>query len=221
MVAEKKRPERVRVGWKLLGELNSISRLYQEQYPDSPRNRAIRGALSGQEIPSIAVVDEAPLRQRVLDFLIEKTKATETRLVKQELEVIRSCPSGKPAELSQYTRLQLGALGTRRRELEAERDRLATPASEVSTPTSTSAAKAKASTPVINGLPAIPTHEERVEKVSRNFHREGKPNFTDFCKALGEPRITDPEFCAWKRGDPKHCGRGKWERLDRGADRLS
>ena len=60
-------------------------------------------------------------------------------------------------------------------------------------------------------------HRERLARVERNFGCAGKPRFTEFYKRLG---VTNPEFCAWKREDRRHCGRVKQQRLNQAADKL-
>jgi len=70
------------------------------------------------------------------------------------------------------------------------------------------------------GIPEAPAPGQaaaRREKVKRSFGCEGKPPFVKFYKPL---KVSNSEFHAWIREDHKHCGRCKWQALDRAADAL-
>jgi len=60
-------------------------------------------------------------------------------------------------------------------------------------------------------------HATRVAAVERNFGCNVRPPLARFYEPL---KVTNSEFCAWKRQDFAHCGRAKRKSLDRAADEL-
>ncbi len=64
----------------------------------------------------------------------------------------------------------------------------------------------------------ISDHERRVANVCRNFGGKDKPPYKEFYKKL---KLSNSEFAAWRRGDPKHCGWAKRDLLDKAADKLT
>jgi hypothetical protein len=63
-------------------------------------------------------------------------------------------------------------------------------------------------------------HEKGVQNVKKHFGSEGVAPFVEFYSKINPP-VTHPEFAAWKRNDPRKCGKAKWTALDKAANDLA